>query len=312
MIGILRLLRERWPEHRCREHQLTRDQPQQRSFKSHHLTPRVSALPREVLADPHIYRPPRCGTLIPISPGLQSPARPLRLFRLLSSSAAAASCCFTRGVPHGPALVRPARYRHARKPLVSTHAGVFGPGANQVDRRIPAALGRGRGRSSWFLGEARQGRATLVRAVFQGARVERTVRRVVRRRQDQRLLQLPRSPRGRGPRRSRRPVLGRRARRCPAAHLRRAASRGVQVRQRAEVARHPARRRGVDLHAAHAGAGDRHARLRADRGDPLRDLCRLLGRGDRRPQQRRESQAADHGRRRLAPRADSAAQANRG
>ena len=46
-------------------------------------------------------------------------------------------------------------------------------------------------------------------------------------------------------------------------------------------------RRRFDLHADGAGAGDRHAGLRPDRRGPLGDLRRLLGRGDRRPQQRR-------------------------
>ena len=78
--------------------------------------------------------------------------------------------------------------------------------------------------------------------------------------------------------------------------------RSLQVRQRAEVARHRAGRRRLDLHAADARAGDRDARLRADRRDPLGDLRRLLGRGDRRPQQRRQGEASDHRRRRLAPR----------
>ena len=81
--------------------------------------------------------------------------------------------------------------------------------------------------------------------------------------------------------------LGGRAGRLPRAHLCRAAPRGVQVRQRAQEARHRGGRRRVDLHADGARAGHCDAGLRADRRGPLGDLRRLLGRSDRRPQPRR-------------------------
>ena len=56
-----------------------------------------------------------------------------------------------------PSVVRPARYRHAGNAGLSATAGVLGPGADQVARRVPAAVGRGRGRSAGVLGEAGQG-----------------------------------------------------------------------------------------------------------------------------------------------------------
>ena len=52
------------------------------------------------------------------------------------------------------------------------------------------------------LGQAGPRRAALVQAVHQGARVEGAVRPVVRRRQDERLVQLPRSQPGGRPRRT--------------------------------------------------------------------------------------------------------------
>ena len=64
-------------------------------------------------------------------------------------------------------------------------------------------------------------------------------------------------------------------------------------------------RRGLDLHADGARAGDRHAGLRPHRRGAFGDLRRLLQRGHRRPQQRRQRQARHHRRRRLAARAAS-------
>ncbi len=80
-------------------------------------------------------------------------------------------------------------------------------------------------------------------------RVGAAVRQVVRRRQAQRLLQLPRPPRRGGPRRQGRLPLGGRARRHPHHHLRRAARRGAAVRQRAEGPGRPEGRPGRHLHA---------------------------------------------------------------
>ena len=49
----------------------------------------------------------------------------------------------------------------------------------------------------------------------------------------------------------------------------------------------------------------------ADRRGPFGRLWRFCGRGDRRPQQRRQGQADDHGRRRLAPRQADPAEGQR-
>ena len=89
----------------------------------------------------------------------------------------------------------------------------------------------------------------------QGARVERAGRQVVRRRQDERLLQLPRCPPVDLAQEQGRPHLGRRARRHAHADLSATAPRSLQVRQRAQGAGRRAGRRRVDLHADGARAG---------------------------------------------------------
>ncbi len=70
-------------------------------------------------------------------------------------------------------------------------------------------------------------------------------------------------------------------------------------------------RRGGHVHADGARAGHRHAGLRPDRRRPFGGLRRVRGRGHRRPQQRRQGQADDHGRRRLAPRQADPAEGQR-
>ena len=110
-----------------------------------------------------------------------------------------------------------------------------------LDEYQTAVGPRGR-RSARVLGRAGPRRAALVHAVHQGARVERAVRPVVRRRQDERLVQLPRPQSGGRAGRPHGDPLGRRAGRQPHAHLCRAAPRRVQVCQRAQEARHQAGR----------------------------------------------------------------------
>ena len=110
----------------------------------------------------------------------------------------------------------------------------------------------------------------------QGARVEPAACQVVRRRQDQRQRQLPRSASAVSAAQQGRDHLGRRARRPPHADLLRPASRGLPVRQRPEVARRQARRSGRDLPAADPRAGDRDARLRPHRRGALGGVRRLL------------------------------------
>ncbi len=82
--------------------------------------------------------------------------------------------------------------------------------------------------------------------------------------------------------------LGGRARRLARADLPRCCTaKCVEVRQRAQGAGHRTGRRGGDLHAHGARAGRRHAGLRPDRRGPLGGFRRVLGRGHRRPEQRR-------------------------
>ena len=115
------------------------------------------------------------------------------------------------------------------------------PGA----RPRPLDLRRGRGRLRGVLGPA--GRASSSTGSSRGTTVlewDLPVREVVRRRQAQRVVQLPRPPRRRRPRRPGRVPLGRRAGRHPHDHLRRAPRRRVPPRQRAQGARRPARATG--------------------------------------------------------------------
>ena len=95
------------------------------------------------------------------------------------------------------------------------------------------------------------------------------VRPLVRRRDPQRLLQLPRPPRGRRPGRQGGLPLGGRAGRHPDHQLRRPAGRGVPVRQRAARPRRGPGRPGGHLHADDPRAGRGHAGLHPDRRRPL-------------------------------------------
>ena len=124
--------------------------------------------------------------------------------------------------------------------------------------------------------------------------------------------QLPRPPSRRPRRADGDPVGGRRPGRSPQAiTYERAARAGLQVRQRAEVARRQEGRPGDDLSADDPGAADRHAGLRPDRRHPLHRLRRLLARslGDR--IQDCDCQRADHRRRGPARRPQGAAQGQR-
>ena len=120
---------------------------------------------------------------------------------------------------------------------------------------------------------------------------------------------LDRHVRGRAPQQGR-AHLGRRARRPPHADLLRSVPPGLPVRQRAEVARRREGRPRRDLPAAHPGAGDRDAGLRAHRRGPHRRLRRLQRRVAARPHQRRAGQGARHRRRRLPARPDRPAEAD--
>ena len=120
---------------------------------------------------------------------------------------------------------------------------------------------------------------------------------VVRGRQAQRRPQLPRSPPPLARRPGRRHLGGRRPRRGAPHHLRRTARGGLPLRQRAQGSRSREGRPGVHLHADDPGSGGRDARVRPDRGHPLRGLRRVLRRVPPRPHQRLLLQGPHHGRR---------------
>ena len=88
----------------------------------------------------------------------------------------------------------------------------------------------------------------------------------------------------------------------------RAARRGVQVRQRAEGARRQEGRPRHHLHADDPRGGLRHARLRAHRRDPLGGLRRLLAGLARRPHRGLQIDRRHHRRRRPARRPQDSAQ----
>ena len=134
------------------------------------------------------------------------------------------------------------------------------------------------------------------------ARLAAPERQVVRRRHAQRRRQLPRPPRARRPGRQGRHPLGRRAGRHPHDHVRRAARRGVAVRQRPQGARRRQGRSRQHLPADDPRGGGGDARLRPHRRPAQRGVRRVLGAGARRSHQRRRGQGADHRRRRLPAR----------
>ena len=154
-------------------------------------------------------------------------------------------------------------------------------------------------------------RARLGAGVDADPRLGSAVREVVRRRPPQRLLQLPRPPRRRGPRRPGRVLLGRRARRHARPHLRRHARGDRPGRQRAQVARCHEGRSRRDLPRHGSRARDHDARVRAHRRRALRRVRRLLVAVAARPHQRRGGEGPRHRRRRVASRLDRRAQGDR-
>ena len=150
------------------------------------------------------------------------------------------------------------------------------------------------------MAEARRGARLVDRADPGARRLEPAVLQVVRRRQAERLLQLPRPPRRGGDRRPGRLPLARRGGRGGRGHLRRPAPRRAAARQRAARAWRRGRRRGRHLPADDPRGRGRDARLRSDRRPPQRRLRRLLpGRGQG-PDAVLRGEGADHGRCRAA------------
>ncbi len=148
-------------------------------------------------------------------------------------------------------------------------------------------------------------RARMDDAVDQGRRVEAAAREVVPWRHAQRQRQLSRSARANGPPQPGRIDLGRRARRPADADVLRPPSRGLPVRERAEVARRQERRSRRDVHAARARAGHRDAGLGAHRRGAQRRVRWIQRRGVARSHQRPASLGARDRGRRLSPRPTS-------
>ena len=135
-------------------------------------------------------------------------------------------------------------------------------------------LRRRRARLAGLLGHA-GARARLDAGVGDDPRLGSAVREVVRRRQAQRLVQLPRPPRRGRPRRPGRVLLGGRARRHARRHVPRPARRDVPRRQRAAVVRRREGRPRRDLHGHGARDRRRDARVRAHRRAALGRVRRL-------------------------------------
>ncbi len=175
-------------------------------------------------------------------------------------------------------------------------------------RRRHAPLRRGQPGLRGVLGPPGGRAPHLAAGVGHHPRVGSALREVVRRRPAQRLVQLPRPPRGGGQGRQGRLPLGRRAGRHPHAHLRRPPRRGAEAGQRPEVAGGRAGRPGERLPPDDPRAAGGAPGLRPHRGGPLRGVRRLLARLALRPDQRRRGQGPDHRRRRLASGCGRAAQ----
>ena len=162
-----------------------------------------------------------------------------------------------------------------------------------------------------FLGGHGERARPLVPEVGQGRGLDLRRRRrhpLVRRREGQRRVQLPR-PAPRGARRQAGDPVGRRpAGRGAAHHLPGAARGGLPVRQRAQVQRRREGRPGLRLHADGARGGGGDARLRADRRGALRGVRRVLARRAPRPHPRLRLPGGDHRGRGPARRAQRAAE----
>ncbi len=157
---------------------------------------------------------------------------------------------------------------------------------------VRGAVEGGRRRHPRVLGQDGR-RAALVQAVRQGARVERAVRQVVRRRADERLLQLPRRPPRHARGATRRPSSGKASRAtsacCTYQMLHHEVCKFANVLKKLGVGKGDVVSIYMPMIPELAIAMLACARIGAVHS---RDLRRLLRRGDRRPQQRRQGQAA--------------------
>ena len=140
-------------------------------------------------------------------------------------------------------------------------------------------------------------------------RLQPALLRVVRRRQAQRLRELPRPARRGGARRPRRLPLARGGGGGARRHLRRASRRRSALRQRPARLRDREGRRGRDLPADDPRGRRRDAGLRPDRRPPQRRLRRLLARVGARADGVLRGEGAGHRRRRPPQGKDGADQA---
>ncbi len=135
------------------------------------------------------------------------------------------------------------------------------------------------------MGRGRE-RAALVCSVDQRSRLATPVGQVVRRRQNQSLLQLRRSSRLRRKEEQSRHSVGGRAGRDAQADLWRASSRSPEIRQCAQRLGRSQGRPGRGVHGHDAGAGHCAAGVRAHWRGALRHLWRIRGQRAGRPHQR--------------------------
>ena len=162
------------------------------------------------------------------------------------------------------------------------------------------------------MGRAGREGAVLVREVVEPLRVGASVRQVVRRGQNERVLQLPGPAPGDAARQQGRDSVGGGAGRPADDLLPRAAPPGVPVCQRAQEPRAEGRRSGHHLHAHDPRAAGGHAGLRAAGSDSQRGVRGLLGGGVEDAHPGSGSGGGHHGRRRLAARSRDQVEARSG
>ena len=152
----------------------------------------------------------------------------------------------------------------------------------------------------------------LVRALHRAVRVGAPLREVVSRWEAERVLQLRRQARRCGAGGQGRVLLGGRAGGRPQVrHVRGSPAGDHTARERAAGAGRPEGHAGGDLHGDGAGAADRDARVRADRGAAHGRLRRFLGRVALLADERHGVRGADHAGRGMAARHDRAAEGDR-
>ena len=171
------------------------------------------------------------------------------------------------------------------------------------------AVERGRRRHRGLLGQNGP-RTPLVQALQQSPRMERAVRQVVCRRADERLVQLPRRP-SQHPRRNKAAIILEGepgdVRVYTYEMLHHEVCKFANVLKKLGIAG----RRGLHVHADGARTGHRHAGLRRIGAVHCVVFGGFCGRSHRRPQQRRQGQADDHRRLRLAARQADALEGQR-